>query len=372
MHVLAAVIFFVWLLAFLQTLVNLRSVPRLRGDETTGAQPLVSIVIPARNEARIIEQTIRAFLAQDYGGFEVIVVNDRSTDGTDAILRSVSDPRLTIVEGAETPAGWLGKPWALEQGRLAAKGELLLFVDADVIYAKQAVRAAVAEIGRSGAAMLSLFPRMEMGTLAEHVAMPMLAFAAFCGIPLWRANRSTNPRLALGGGSGNLIRRSALESIGGFGALKDAVIDDIGLARAVRTDQQPTRVARADDLIRVRMYHSGREIVEGFTKNAFVMLDRSYVLVAVMLALLVVLHLFPYALALTGDGFAIATVVLISVTRAVLFRSLRYRIDNAIFLHPLMVAFWACIFLRSMWFTGVRNELRWRGRTYDAAHTRGA
>ena len=372
MHVLAATVFFIWLLAFLQTIINLRAVPRLRGDEIPREGPCVSIVIPARNETRVIEQTIRAFLAQDYDDFEVIVVDDRSTDGTAEILRSFDDPRLTVVNGVETADGWLGKPWALEQGRRAAKGELLLFVDADLIYAPHALRAAVAELERTGAAMLALLPRFEMGTLAEQVAMPMLAFVTFCGIPLWRANRSTDPRLALGAGSGNLIRSGALESIGGFTTLKDAVIDDVGLARAVRAAKQPTRIARADDLIGVRMYHGGREIVEGFTKNAFVVLDRSYLLAAVVLALLVVLHLFPYAFALTGDGFAIATVVLISVTRAVLFRSLRYRIDNAIFLHPLMVAFWACIFLRSMWFTGVRNELRWRGRTYDAAHTRGA
>jgi chlorobactene glucosyltransferase len=370
LHVLAGFALVVWFLAFIQTIANLRAVPRLRSDRAPRDQPLVSVVIPARNEARIIERTVRAFLDQDYLNFEIIVVNDRSTDGTGEILRSISDPRLKVVEPEETPAGWLGKTWALEQGSARARGELLLFVDADLIYEPAAIRAAVAEIESSGAALLALLPHFEMKSFAENVAMPMLAYFAFSGMPLWYSNRSRVPFLALGGGSGNLIRREIFESIGHFDQLKEAVVDDVGLARLVRRHGGNTRAVRADHLISVRMYHSAGEIVDGFTKNMFIVMGRSYVAGAIMLALLVILHLLPYALAVAGDWLAIANVILISLTRVVLFRAFRYRLDNAIFLHPLMVAFWAYIFLRSMWFTGVRNELRWRGRTYDAAQTR--
>jgi len=369
-HFLAAFALIFWTLAFIQTIANLRAVPRLKSDRAPKLQPRVSIVIPARNEARVIERTVRAFLDQDYQNFEVIVVNDRSTDATGEILRSIHDPRLVVVEPEETPAGWLGKPWAMEQGSARARGELLLFVDADLIYAPAAIRAAVAEIESSGAALIALLPHFEMKTFAENVGMPMLAYFAFCGMPLWYSNRSRSPLLALGAGSGNLIRRQTFESIGRFEQLKDAVIDDVGLARLVRVHGANTRAVRADDLISVRMYHNAREIADGFTKNIFIVMGRSYVVGAVMLPMLVILHLLPYALAVAGYWLAIANVILISLTRVVLFRAFRYRLDNAIFLHPLMVTFWAYIFLRSMWFTGVRKELHWRGRTYDAAQTR--
>ena len=370
MHALALFALILWILAFVQTLVNLGSVPRLKGDRTPSRQPLVSVVIPARNEAHIIERTVRAFLAQDYSNFEVIVVDDRSTDDTPGILRAFHDPRLTVIEAKETPAGWLGKLWALEEGRARARGELLLFVDADLIYAPPAIRAAVEYLETSGAAMVALLPHFEMPTFAEQVAMPMLAYFAFSGMPLWYSNRSKTPLLGLGGGAGNLIRRDAVESIGAFQALKDAVVDDIGLAHLARRHDYVTRVVRADDLLTVRMYDSARGIVDGFTKNIFFALGRSYLLGAVLLLLMGILHLLPYALALAGDVVAIAVVILISLTRVVLFRSLRYSILNAIFLHPLMVGFWGYIFLRSMWFTGVRKELRWRGRTYDASDIR--
>src|SRR5438105_10174703 len=176
MHVLAAIVLAVWAFVFIQTLINLRVVSRLKRDQTPNAQPLVSIVIPARNEARVIERTVRACLAQDYSALEVIVVNDRSTDDTAAVVRAIDDSRLIVIDGEEPPIGWLGKPWALHQGSGLARGDLLLFVDADLIYAPAALRAAVAELEKSGVAMMALLPHFEMHGFGENVLMPMLAF----------------------------------------------------------------------------------------------------------------------------------------------------------------------------------------------------
>ena len=176
--------------------------------------------------------------------------------------------------------------------------------------------------------------------------------------------------MALGGGAGNLIRRKNLEAIGYFGSLKQAVVDDIALAQHVRRAGGVTRAVRADTLIRVRMYHGAREIAEGFTKNVFFAVGRSYVLGVLLIALFLVGNLLPFALALTGDWIGIATVAVIVAIRVVLFRALRYSMLNALFLHPLMMLFWLYVFVRSMWFTGVRRQLQWRGRTYDAAQKR--
>src|SRR5437588_4781999 len=134
-HFLALIILVAWVLALIRTIVNLSLIPRLRLDMRPATEPLVSVIMPARDEAHIIERTVRAFLAQTYASLEVIVVNDRSADGTGDIVRAVCDDRLTVIDGSEPSAGWLGKPWALHQGSDAARGELLLFVDADVFYA---------------------------------------------------------------------------------------------------------------------------------------------------------------------------------------------------------------------------------------------
>jgi chlorobactene glucosyltransferase len=356
-------------LAFFRTLLNLSLIPRLK-REAPASEPLVSIVIPARDEARVIAATLRAFLASTYRNFELIVVDDRSTDGTGAVARGVDDPRIVVIAGDEPPPGWLGKPWALHQGSRRARGELLLFVDADIIYAPEALGAAVAAFERGGRDMLTFLPDIRMHGFWENAVMPNLAMFAFTVVPAWFFNHTRLPILGVGGGTGNLVRREAYQAAGGHEALKDAVIDDVALARLIRHAGRATAALRADGFIAVRMYHGLREIVHGFTKNMFAVFGRNYVAAIAVLVLSAVTNLLPFALALSGDRFAIASVVLITLIRVILFAALRYSILAAIFLHPLMIAVWGWIVLRSMWITGVRRQLPWRGRVYDARTTR--
>lgn len=362
-----------WLMALGRTIVNLLLVPRLRPRAVpAGETALVSVIVPARDEERAIERTVRAFLAQTWPALELIVVNDRSTDATGPILARLAaeDRRLVVVDNEEPPPGWLGKPWALHQGSLRAHGELLLFVDADVIYEPDAVAAAVLHLQERDVPMLTLFPRFVMRGFWEHIVMPILAFFAFTVVPIWLSNRSRARLLAFGGGTGNLIRRADYDAVGGHVPLCSAVVDDVGLARLVRASGRQTIVARAEELVSLRMYEGLGEITRGFTKNAFAVIGRSYVTMGVILVLGFVLHVLPFGLALTGDLLSIASVAVLTLTRVVLFAALGYRLDNALFGHPLMVLAWFGIMARSTWYTGVRKQLLWRGRTYDARGTK--
>ena len=379
MPLLSYVILIFWLLAFARTLLNLALTPRL-APRLPHRFPRVSVVIPARDEERTIERTVRAFLAQTYPEVEIVVVNDRSTDRTreilDGLLRSPANRqpptanRLIVVDNEEPPAGWLGKPWALHQGSRRATGELLLFVDADVLYEPDAIAAAVAHLETCDAALLSLFPRLEMRGFWEHVVMPNLAVFAFIFLPLWLVNRTRIPLLAVGGGPGNLVRRQDYDAMGGHESLQDAVVDDVALARLMRRGGRRTETVRAEDSVTVRMYHGLGEIIRGFTKNAFAVFGYNYFVAALFLSLAVVFHLLPFALALTGNLVALAAVAVILLTRVILFASIGYRLDNALLGHPLMIGAWCWILLRSVWFTGIRRQLHWRGRTYDAGNTK--
>jgi glycosyltransferase involved in cell wall biosynthesis len=369
-HLLALIILAAWVLALIRTIVNLALIPSLRSDMQPENEPLVSVIIPARDEAHIIERTVRAFLAQTYANIEVIVVNDRSTDATGDIVRAIHDDRLTVIDGIEPPPGWLGKPWALHQGSRAARGELLLFVDADLIYAPPALAAAVAYLQTKGVALLSLFPHLEMRGFGEYASMPMMPMVFHTFLPTWISNRVRFARLALGGGTGNLVVRAVYEASGGHEELSDAVVDDIALARLVRRHGGRTEIVRAEELVSLRMYHGLSEVVDGFTKNTFSALGRNYVAGFFVVVGCIIFHILPYVLALAGDRYAIATVIIITITRVILFRALRFRLDAALFLHPIMAAIWTWIFLRSIWLTGIRRKLLWRGRTYDARRTR--
>jgi glycosyltransferase involved in cell wall biosynthesis len=382
---LEVVLVVAWAVTLLTTLLNVALIPRLRPvdrarppqphqDGITGELPLpeVSIVVPARNEERTIERTLRALLAQTFAPLEVILVNDRSTDATAAIaeLVAATEPRLVIVHGEEPPDGWLGKPWALHQGSRRARGDLLLFVDADIHYAPQTVATLVERILTRDVAMVSLFPRFEMHGFWEHIGMTGLATVGFMVMPAWLGNRTSIVELGIGGGPGNLVRRDAFEEIGGYEALKDAIIDDVGMARQIRARGQRTEFVIGDTLASLRMYHGRREIIDGFTKNLFPVLGGSYVIAILMLLLVVLFDFVPYALALRGDVLAVVAVGLIAVSRVVLFARLRYRLDNALFGFPLSQLFWAWILFRSMWVTGIRRQMHWRGRAYGRNWTR--
>src|SRR5947209_1157095 len=310
-------------MALLRTVVNLRLIPRLRPDMLPAKEPLVSVIIPARDEAHIIEQTVRAFLAQTYANLEVIVVNDRSADGTGDIVRAIHDERLTVIDGVEPPAGWLGKPWALHQGSRAASGELLLFVDADLIYTPPALAAAVAYLQAQALALLSLFPHLEMHGFGEIASMPMMPMVFHTFMPTWLSNRTRFARLAIGGGTGNLVVRAIYEASGGHEELRDAVVDDIALARLIRRHGGRTEIVRAEDLVSLRMYRGLGEVIDGFTKNTFSALGRNYAAGFLVVVGCVIFHLLPYVFALTGDRISIATIVIISLTRVILFRALR-------------------------------------------------
>src|SRR6266851_642380 len=220
----------------LAVLVNLARIPRLsRGGGRRAAYPRVSVLVPARNEERGVAAGVEPLVALDYPDFDVIVVDDRSTDRTGEILETLArrSPRLRVISGSDPPEGWLGKPHALALASRAATGDLLLFVDADVRYDRRALAEAVDLLEAENADLLALLPRIEARGFWENVLMPYLGVSLFFG-PAFLANRDRPKWFAIGGGTGNLIRRRAYDAVGGYDALRDSVVDDVHLAWKVK------------------------------------------------------------------------------------------------------------------------------------------
>ena len=223
------------------------------------------MVIPARDEEEEIERAVRSHLAQDYPDLQVVVVDDRSTDRTPAILARLNaeDSRLVVVAGEEPPVGWLGKPHALWQGARVADAEILLFADADVRYDARTLSEAVTVFEERGLDLLAFFPRIEMHGFWENVLLPYLSVGVFLGFG-FVAVRPRFRGLALGAGVGNLVRRRAYDAVGGHEALADSVVDDVHLAIAIKRAGLRTGVLRADDRIAVRIYRGFRGVWNGF------------------------------------------------------------------------------------------------------------
>ena len=370
------------LVLFLILPINLAVTPRLsRARRRCAPGPRVSVVIPARDEQSSIERAVRSHLAADYTDFEVVVVNDRSTDRTGEILAALAreDPRLRVVAGSDPPAGWLGKPHALHLGAAAATGELLLFTDADVRYDPRALNEAVALIEERRLDFVALLPRMEMVGFWENVLMPYVLGAYFIGIG-FLANADWPRWAAAGGGAGNLVRRPVYDSLGGHAALRASVIDDVGLALRAKRAGFKTRAVRAEDRVVVRMYRGLREVVNGFTKNmGYVfngLLGAALFLLASFVTLLAVAPPLVLGAALLGAPvdpsdalYAAAAYAIMIAVRIAAAGALGDPLWPAV-THPIMTAVWAFIIVRSLFHRFVRRRLVWRGREFDARGAR--
>jgi chlorobactene glucosyltransferase len=250
-----------------------RRQPHLRDYDPVDSGPLLSVIIPARNERHNIETCVRSILAARYSPFEVIVVDDRSSDGTaEVVERFAESPahahRLQLVRGRELPEGWFGKQWAMVQGYQAARGDLLLFADADTHHAPELIPRAVAAMAGERADLLSLVPRQEMASFWERLIQPQVFLALQTRVgDLRRVNRTRVAWDAIANGQFILVARTAYAAVGTHEMVKDHVADDVALAQAFVRAGKDIMLVHAPQFMSVRMYRSLGEIVRGWSKN---------------------------------------------------------------------------------------------------------
>jgi chlorobactene glucosyltransferase len=266
-----------WLAPFLTFPRLTRRTPDL-ADSRAASGRLVTVVIPARNEAATIETVVRSVLASGYAPFEVLVVDDRSTDDTAVIVERMAkhDSRLRLIPGAELPAGWFGKPWACAQGYRQARGEILLFTDADTRHAPELLGRAVAALEDLGADVLSLVAQQRCVTFWERVVMPQIWLLLGLRYPPHAVNRATAPRQVVANGQFILASRTAYEALGTHAAVRHEVAEDLALAQATVRSGRKLRLAHATNLLETRMYHGLAHLIEGWSKNLYLGSRRSF------------------------------------------------------------------------------------------------
>lgn len=277
-HILTAALWFIalaWLLVLVLTLLGLARekflLPSTDLRLTAADAPLVSVLVPARNEEdRVLEDCIRSILAQDYGRFEVIAINDRSTDATGEILQTLArtDERLRVIDGKEPPPGWLGKPYAMQQALAHARGEWILATDADMIFEPSALRTAVDRAVEAKSDALTLLPHFVAESFWERVMIPTWAWVLLMFMLFYRVDDSKTERAAAIGGF-FLVKRAALDRVGGYEALQNEVMEDVRLAEMIKRSGASLSIHQAPALVSTRMYRTFGEMWECSCKNWF-------------------------------------------------------------------------------------------------------
>ena len=338
--------------------------------------PQVSILVPARNEERNIGPCLASLLKQDYPRLEVFVLDDNSSDGTAALVEEMAsrDGRVALLRGKPLPPGWHGKAYACHQLGQAAKGEWLLFTDADTVHQPHSVSAAIRAAFQDGLDLLSLMPRIIALSFWEKILLPVIPFGILVFMPLGMMNSRPDPRLAMAIGPFILVKRSAYRRAGGHQAIRDDIVDDIAIAREVKRAGGRIALMDGTDVVAVRFYRNLREIWQGISKSAFAAMGNSLRIMFLVLVVAWCLFVQPYYIvfqSIKAREFLPLTFWLPSL-HILMAWIMHYRIARR-FKFPRMTTLFTGVMvlgallmvLNSARWTLLGRGVQWKGRYYD-------
>ena len=335
--------------------------------------PRISVCVPARNEERGVEACLQSLLNQDYSNFEVIVIDDHSTDSTPDIMQALAQEysHLKVLEGINLPEDWLGKPFALHQAFKVSQGEYLLFTDADLVFKSTALNTAVHVMRERKLDVLTLMPKAEFGSFWEQAVQPVI-FGFIASLTRFKNVNNPGHKSAMGFGAFLMFRRAAYEKIGGHEAGKADILEDVLIAKRAKRAGLKLLVADGKQLFSIRMYFGLKEIWFGWQKNMFFAMKESVLKATYNVAVVLGFVFTPYIILAINIfeqigwlwiGMAMVGVVLVSAAAYKTCDEMGLHRNNAA-LFPLGALVMAAIMANSMFHTLVRKKTKWRGRVY--------
>jgi glycosyltransferase involved in cell wall biosynthesis len=333
-----------------------------RRDEPRGAyRPALSVLIPARNEIAALPRLARALAQQTFSPIEVLVYNDESTDGTaEWVRREGMRWGLRLVPTRRRPAGWVGKTWACHQLAQHARGEWMVFLDADLEPEPELLETLAGVCGVTGASLVTAIPRHTAG-IWDGMVTALIPFSLFTLLVLRNAERHHHRSFAFANGQVMAMRRAEYRDLWPHRAVRDAIVEDVLIARMLKRLRLRVHVMDARPVLRVRMYRGLTDALEGFSKNASGICGGPG-LAPLVAALLPVVYLLPLAPAAAGSLHALALCVWTGALVGVSCRLVGLPAWYGL-VYPIPVALAEVALVRSLWWHR-RGQVRWKGRVY--------
>ncbi len=344
------------------SLFNWLTAPRIKNSNIKlNDEPFVSVLIPARNEERNIPNLLNSLSSQNYQNLEIIVLDDNSNDNTATIVNKFSDvTKSRLLSGVLLPETWLGKNWACNQLSNEAKGEYLLFIDADVILDSSAISNAIRYMQEYNLDMLSSFSTQQISGFGSWLTIPLVNWLLLNFLPLKFVLWFKNPSFAAANGQFILFKTETYKQIGGHAAVKDQVVEDMAFAKILKRKGYKIITTLGDNTVFCKMYSGFNEGVNGFAKNFFPGFEIPAMLFYMLLLFFAVTFLAPFVMALLSYKFILITAIILL---ARIFQSLPSKQNIVIntLLHPLQIIVMLYIGVLSVNRLN-NNRIEWKGR----------
>lgn len=329
----------------------------------------VTIIVPARDEEREIQQALRRLISLDYENYDVVAVDDRSTDSTGEIMDSVSaesPEKLKVIHVCELPPKWMGKTHAMWTAAKQSKGDWLLFTDADVMFRKDTLRRAITYAEAERADHLVIFPKIIMKSASEKMMIAFFQLLFVFGHRPWKV---ADPKAKdhMGVGAFNLLRRSAYEAVGTYERLRMEVVDDMKLGKVIKNAGFRQRVVFGDDLIEIRWARGARGVVNNLTKNFFAVMSFQTWRALLSSAALAYVNLLPFLGVVIAPGWSRIPYAIALGSMFCLYAGIWGQAEISpwyFFMHPLSSTLFIYTLMRSTFLTLWKGGVEWRGTRY--------
>lgn len=356
------------LITFCVVVFNFFTAPRLKQNKRningTKLNPLVSVLIPARNEEANILSCLQSVLKQTFKNIEIIVLDDNSDDNTYILTESIAqtDSRIRIISGLPLSPPWLGKNWACHQLSKKANGDIFLFIDADVILSPDAIELALNRMYHHRLSMLSVFPTQVMKSIGEYIIVPMMNWLLLSFLPLRLVYSSTNKSFVAANGQFIMINKEAYSRIGGHEAVCSEIVEDMVIAGNIKKAGHKIMTLLGAEAVKCRMYGSYMEAYNGFSKNFFAGFNVSSKIFKGLLILMETVFLLPFIFLFFYEPFIICVITILLNRILISIMSRQNPVYNAM-LHPLQMV--------SLFLTGINSikvkqskKVLWKDRVY--------
>jgi len=338
--------------------------------------PLISVLIPARNEEKNIGRCLRSLRKQDYRRIEILVLDDDSSDGTGRIVEEFSekDPRIRLIRGRSLERGWKGKSHACHQLAREAKGEYYVFTDADTLHFPNSISSSLEALISGKLDALSVFPKQIMVSVHERMVVIFINLAVMALMPVGLIRKMKSPRISIANGQFILFKRSVYESIGGHRSIKNDIVEDVAISKQVKKYGYRFMIFDGRSTVYCRMYDGLKGVIRGFSKFIFASMNYSVIKLGAVVSFILLLFLVPLLLLPLGlyvfnwsglvNVMILSQVSIILVIRIAMAFRFKSRFTD-IFLHPVAMFYIAVLSVNSVYQAKYGRGIFWKDRIYN-------